>query len=124
MEESGMLLPKEFQKLAGFGTGLSSEQRWYAAWEKLFPCLISPSSAYFESRVDLLHRYAPEKTRRLLGPAMTPAFDLAMQPMLSGPLSEVPNVLDLDELHLDHDGVFPDPSALHPDEQWAPYIEE
>ncbi|CAG2002969.1 unnamed protein product [Fusarium graminearum] len=67
MEETGQLLPAEFVKLARLGTGLSSEQRWYEAWEKLFPLLAKPSSAYFESQVDLLRRHAQGRIQRFLG---------------------------------------------------------
>ncbi|KAM0306807.1 hypothetical protein HYE67_002800 [Fusarium culmorum] len=67
MEETGQLLPAEFVKLARLGTGLSSEQRWYAAWEKLFPLLAKPDSAYFESHVDLLRRHAQGRMQLFLG---------------------------------------------------------
>ncbi|CAF3518397.1 unnamed protein product [Fusarium graminearum] len=66
-EETGMLLPEEFAMLARLGTRLSSEARWNAAWGKLFSSLMRPSSPYFESRVDLLRRHAPERLRRALG---------------------------------------------------------
>ncbi|GKU11815.1 unnamed protein product, partial [Fusarium langsethiae] len=65
MEETGMLLPEEFMKLAKRGRGLSNEQKWHAAWDELFPFLVQPPSAYFESHVDLLYRLAFGKIRYL-----------------------------------------------------------
>ncbi|CAG2000156.1 unnamed protein product [Fusarium graminearum] len=69
-EETGMLLPHEYDMLAKLGKGLSKEERWNASWGKLFSSLMRPSSPYFESRVDLLRRHAPERLRRALGPEL------------------------------------------------------
>lgn len=66
MEETGQLLPAEFVRLAGLGTRMSSEQRWFEAWERLFPLLARPSSAYFESQVDVLRRHAQRRIQLFL----------------------------------------------------------
>ncbi|CEI63182.1 hypothetical protein FVEN_g279 [Fusarium venenatum] len=67
--ETGMLLPEEYMKLARLGGGMSNEERWYAAWKKLFPSLMIPSSAYFESHVDILRRLAYDRARPFVGNA-------------------------------------------------------
>ncbi|EKJ76088.1 hypothetical protein FPSE_03720 [Fusarium pseudograminearum CS3096] len=66
-EETGMLLPEEYHMLGKLGKGLSNEERWNAGWGKMFNSLVTPSSPYFESRVDLLRRHAPEKLGCALG---------------------------------------------------------
>ncbi|KAL6915608.1 hypothetical protein FSST1_007103 [Fusarium sambucinum] len=50
-------------------------------------------------------------------PAMATSFGFPMQPMVPDHLPEV--TFDIDNLHVDHDEVFADSSALQPGEDWG-----
>ncbi|CEF79534.1 unnamed protein product [Fusarium graminearum] len=109
MEETGKLLPVEFIKLARLGTGLSSEQRWYAAWDKLFPHLAKPSSPYFESRVDLLRRHAYKRIQRSLGYDDPAAVNKLVDELFSSP--DIPQTVPQSQFLSPDTIVSPSPAA-------------